>query len=283
MVTQLAEVQAQVQQFWAPLFMEELRASLLLGSLVNKDYEGQIKNKGDKVRVSMVKKPSGQTRTIGTDADSFDTALLETEYVDVSANKRFVAGFDLVDLVQIQSQIGDQNSKIREALMYSVQEQINDYLYSLVAPSSSPAHAITGVTTFAKAQVLQARTLAAGSKWAKAANKYILSSPNHYADLLNETTFTSSDYVGPNEPLTVGGQMAMRRFGFNIFEDDSRSGDTSLAFHPDFLLWVMQTQPTFQLSSKHSQKQFGYVLSVDLIGGAALGIEGDVKHISFNG
>lgn len=283
MVTQLAEVQAQVQEFWAPLFMEELRASLLLGSLVNKEYQGEIKNLGNKVTVSMIKKPQGQTRTVGVDADSFETSLLETEYVEVTANKRFVAGFDLVDLVQLQSQIGAQDSKIREALLYSVQEQVNEYLYGLVAPSASPDHTITGVTTFAKAQVLQARTLAAGSKWAKDPNKYILCSPNHYADLLNETTFTSSDYVGPNEPLTVGGQMAMRRFGFNIFEDDSRTGDYSLAFHPDFLLWVMQKQPTFQISSQHANKKFGFVLSVDLIGGAALGIEGDVKHITFEG
>lgn len=283
MVTQLAEVQAQVQEFWSDLFMEELRASLLLGSLVNKDYTGEIKAMGNKVNVSMIRKPQGQTRTVGTDADSFETSLLDTVDVEVTANKRFVAGFDLVDLVQLQSQIGNKDSKIREALLYSVQEQINDYLYSLVAPSSSPNHVITGVTTFAKAQVLQARTLAAGSKWAKDPNKFILCSPNHYADLLNETTFTSSDYVAPEEKLIVGGQPAMRRFGFNIFEDDSRSGDTSLAFHPDFLLWVMQKAPTFQISNKHAMKQFGYVLSVDILGGAGLGIEGDVKHISFNG
>jgi hypothetical protein len=43
---------------------------------------------------------------------------------------------------------------------------------------------------------------------------------------------------------------------------------------------VMQEMPTFKLSDLHSNKQHGYLLSVRLIVGAKLGIDGDVKHIT---
>jgi hypothetical protein len=42
---------------------------------------------------------------------------------------------------------------------------------------------------------------------------------------------------------------------------------------------VMQTEPTFKISDLHSQKKRGYLISVDLVFGAGLGVEGSVKHI----
>ena len=50
-VTSLTEVENQVQHYWSPVFTKQLRESLLLGSLVNKEYEGEIKRQGDRVRV----------------------------------------------------------------------------------------------------------------------------------------------------------------------------------------------------------------------------------------
>lgn len=37
----LADVTNQIQEYWSPLFTKELRESLLLGSLVNREYEGK--------------------------------------------------------------------------------------------------------------------------------------------------------------------------------------------------------------------------------------------------
>lgn len=39
-VTDLAAITNQIQKVWSPLFTKELREQLLLGSLVNKDYQG---------------------------------------------------------------------------------------------------------------------------------------------------------------------------------------------------------------------------------------------------
>ncbi|MGV8130849.1 MAG: hypothetical protein ACP5N7_01985, partial [Candidatus Pacearchaeota archaeon] len=110
---------------------------------------------------------------------------------------------------------------------------------------------------------------------------------SYYNDLLNATTLVSADYVG-DQPV-VGGNIGMKRFDFNIFEDNSAGMlqylagstgyDCSLAFQPDFMLLVMQQTPTIEVVPLKSNKQFGYLIVVDFWCGAKLGLEGNVKHI----
>jgi hypothetical protein len=278
-VSDLAQVNEQIQKFWAPMFMKELRESLLLGGLVNKDYSGQIKNQGDTVKISQINAPVGQLKTVGTDADSFDSQLLSTTQVSISADKRAVAAFEFTDLIDLQSQIGAEQSAIRDSLNFAVAQQINDYLYSLVNPSTSaPDHLLSGVATFDAAQLLVVRKLAAQAKWMKEGGWWLMLDPVYMNDLLNAQTMTSKDYIEGQSPV-VAGQIANQRFGFNILEDNSLGANYGLAFHPDFMHLVMQTQPTFKISDMHSQKKFSYVMSVDCVFGAKLGIAGNVKHI----
>jgi hypothetical protein len=280
--TTVADVQDQVQKFWSPLFMDELRASMLIGSLVNKDYEGQIKQGGDTVKVSQIVAAVGQNRTVGVDADAFATEQLQTLQVEIKADKRSVAGFEFDDLSQIQSQIGQQDSKIRAALVYGVGKQINDYLYSLVAPSASaPDHILTSISAFDKAHLLAVRLLASQAKWGKAAKKYILADPSYYNDLLGDTGLNGADNAS-NDEVMVAGQIGKTRIGFTIFEDDGLAVDQAVSFHPDFLHLVHQTSVQFKISDQHVNNKFSYKITADIIYGAKLGIAGNKKHILSN-
>lgn len=277
--TTLAEVTNQIQKYWSPLFTKELRSSLLLGSLVNKDYQGSIARQGDTVTVSQVNAPNGQLLSVGVDADSFASEAISTSYVQITANKRAVASFQFQDLVELQSQLSSNNPEVMQALQYAVQKQINDYLYTLVNPSTSaPDHLINGVTDFNASQLSACRVLAAQAKWSDMPGWYALLDPQYYGDLLNASTITSSDFGATDAPV-VGGKIAMKRMGFNIFEDNSRSADYGLLFHPDFMHLVMQQEAQIKVSDLHSQGKFGVIMSVDVIFGAKLGINGNVKHI----
>jgi hypothetical protein len=279
-VTNLAEVADQVQKYWAPMFTKELRASLLLGGLVNKSYEGSITRGGDTVRVSQIVKPNGQLLTIGTDADSFQSESVTTLKTDIVANKRAVASYEFEDVVSLQSQISQENPEVMEALRYAMSEQINNYLYSLTAPSaSSPDHQLNSVTDFNASQLAAVRLLAAQAKWPKDGQWYCLVDPSFYSDLMNAQTLSSSDFGATDAP-TIGGQIALRRFGFNILEDDSRAVDRALIFHPSYLHMVSQTEVQVKISDLHSQKKFGVVMSVDMIFGAKLASDGDKRHIT---
>jgi hypothetical protein len=277
--TNINTVTNQVQKFWSPLFMKELRATALLPSLVNKDYEGEIKKQGDTVRVSQINKPAGENRTVGTDADAFSTEQLSLSYVDIQATKRAVAAYEFDDLSQIQSQLGAQDSEIRRALVDAVNLKINEYLYSLVAPStSSPDHMVNSVSAFDKTALLANRLLASAAKWERSKGWWALADPSYYNDVLSDTGLTSKDYVGDETPV-VAGQVVNKRFGFNILEDNTLAVDQGLIFHPDFLHLVMQTEVQFKISDLHGQKKFGYIISADIIYGAKLGIDGSKKHI----
>jgi hypothetical protein len=122
------------------------------------------------------------------------------------------------------------------------------------------------------------RTLAAKAKWLQKPGWYGLLNPDYYGNLLDAQTLVSKDYVGDEAPV-VGGQIANKRYGFNLFEDNSRNSAKGLFFHPDFLHLVMQKQPTFKVSDLHANNKFGYLVSVDMIFGAGLGIDGNKKHI----
>lgn len=280
-ITSVAEVTDQIQKQWSPLFMQELRENLLLGALVNKDYEGAIGTEGDTVRVSQLSAPTGQLRTVGTDADVFDSSQMVWQKVDVVADKRAVASFEVTELAQLQSQLGSPagQSDMRESLMFAVAKQVNDYLWSLTSPSTaSPDHLLTSNATIDATLLGSIRTLAAKAKWKNDGRWYGLLNPDYYGNILAAQTLTSSDYVN-GEPAVVGGQVVNKRFGFNLLEDNSRVGAKGLFFHPDYMHMVMQKAPQFKISDLHSQKKFGYLISVDIIFGAKIGIDGSKKHI----
>lgn len=286
--TLLSDVTNQVQKFWSPLFMDELIDKGALPALVSKEYEGEIKKGGDTVYVSQLNTPTADTKTIGTDAESFSSQKMSTSRISIQANKRITASFEVEDVLDIQSQLDQANPKLRQALVDSVLIALNNYLYTIVSPSTSaPDHSIASVSDMNKSQLVALRILAGQAKWKKD-GWYGLLDASYYGDVLADTTLTSSDYDGGDLPM-VAGQVVKPRMGFNLIEDNSdgiltlspasAGADVGLFFHPDFMHLVMQKQPTFKISDLHSNKQHGYLISVDLIVGAALGVDGANKHI----
>lgn len=278
--TLLADVQDQVQTEWSGIFMQEFLESHLLAALVNKDYEGDIRKKNDTVRISQIVSPTDTSlRTIGVDADTFESRKIETAYVDLQADKRAVESYEFEDLIDLQTVLDTGDPKIRQSMMFSIGKQINDYLYSLVAPSAAtPAHQVTGVANLNSANMLSIRTLASQSKW-PAQERWLLADPTYYSDIVADQSYSETDFGGMDIPGMTG-RVGARRYGFNVLEDDSRPSQEALAFHPDWLLLAMQSQPRFKVSDSHPNRRFGVILSVDLVFGATLGINGDEKHIT---
>lgn len=285
--TTLTEVQNQVVKYWSDIFMPELRENHPLISLVDKTYQGEIKAQGNEVRVSQIVKAVGETVVLtGAASDNkFTPESLVTRFVDIKADRRFVASYKFHDLVDLQSQVKAERSEIREALLEGVASQMNNYLYSLTAPVA--AQALTGVANLSAATLKSIRVIAGKQKWFKTPGWYGLLSPDYYGDIMDETRLTSSDFV--NDQPTVGGEIATRRYGFNIIEDNSDGlaslsptpgNPSALFFHPAYCHMVTQMSARFKISDLHANEEFGYLISVDVIGGAKIGIEGDKLHVS---
>ncbi len=275
--TQLNEVTNQIQKFWAARFTKRLRENMLLPSLVNKEYQGEIKQGGDTVYVSQIVDIAGETQTIDSvgAATTFDSEKLTTTRITIQANKRAVAALEFPDLVTLQSQI-DQAS-VQDTMRFAIEKQINTYLYSLVNPSTSaPDHLLSGNSAMSLGLLGDIRQLAGEAKW-PAGNWYGLMSPAYWNDVLTDTTMASALFT--NDAPVVNGQASRKLLGFNCYEDNSRTGTFGLFFHPDWVHLVQQTEVQVKVSDLHANKRFGVLMSVDVIFGAALGNQGDVKHV----
>lgn len=272
--TQIGDVTNLIQKVWAPLAMDELRSKLLLASLVNREYDGEIQKKNDTVKVSIIKEVAAESKTIGTDPMTFTPATVQSTTVNVVAEKLIIASVEIDDIVDIQSQLDKGESKLRESLVYGVAKKLNEYLYGKIAPIAG--HQFQSVTDFNNTALLNARKKAAQAHWPE--GWYGLVDPSYMNDLLAAQSIVSSDFV--DDKPVVAGKIGSKRYGFNIFEDDSMTNeDRAILFHPDFLLLVMQKQLEFKISDKHSSKELGYVLSAHMYCGAALSPEGDKKHM----
>lgn len=279
--TTISDVTDQIQTVWSEIFMQELREQFILANLVSREYEGEIKTKGDTVKISQIDAPQNtKIRTVGTDADTFQTSTLSTRSVSITADKRAVEAYEFSDLVEIQSIVDPRNNPdIRRTMVWSIGKQINDYLYSLVSPSTTaPDHDITSTTALNSAVLLAGNTLAAEAKWLEQNGWWVLASPQYYEDVLGDTTLTSSDFTNDDFPV-LNGRIGQTRYGWNVIRDNSRTGLYGIGFMPGFMQLVQQTQPTFKISDLHSNKEFGYVMSVDVVFGAKLSIDGGEKHI----
>jgi len=279
MLTNLAQVNEQIQKYWAPVFTQELREQLLLGALVNKSYQGDLKQGGDTVYVSQLSAVTGELKDVGVDADTFSSEQMSLSRLAIVADKRAVASYKVADLVSIQSQLDQGKPEILESLRFGVSKKMNDHLYSLVAPSASaPDHIINSVTSFDLSTLQAVHKLANEAKWPMDGQWYGLLSPKYYADLLGITAATSSDF-GASDAAVISGQIALKRFGFSIVGDNSRSGSQALFLHPSFMHMVMQSEVQLKVSDLHSQNQFGYVISADVIFGAKQAVDGNIRCI----
>ena len=279
--TGLTEVQDQIQKFWSPMMTKVLTEDKLLTSLVNKDYEGEIREGGDTVYVSQIQEVEGQDLDISAgEGDTFTPQKLETKRIGIVANRRAVASVEISDLAKLQSQIYAEDSELRNRLVDAIDKKINDYLYSLVAPSAAtPDHVVTGIATMNASNLNAIRTLTSQAKWPRTKPFYGLLDPVYYGDVLSDTTLANANYGATDAPI-INGQKSIYRMGFNLLEDNSRSSKNGLFFYPDWVHLVIQRQIQFKLSDQHVNNKFSYLLSADVIYGAALGIDGNIKHIT---
>jgi hypothetical protein len=258
---------------------QQLRESLLLGSLVNKEYQGSLAKMGDRVRVYSVNAPSATTKTVGTSgSNEFSASAISTSYVDVTADKHVTAAFEFADEVELMSMIESGNPEVMQSLVFSVEKAVNSALYTAMVPSAAaPDHQlVTGDLN--NTQLLAIRKLAAQAKWDTMKGWYGLIDPSYYSDVLAAQTLVSSDFGAADAPV-ISGKLGLRRYGFQIFEDNSLAEDVGYFFHPDALLMVMAKEMSIKVSDLHPVGKHGVLLSCDLIFGVALGIEGAKKCI----
>lgn len=256
---------------WSPLIYAELRNKIAYLNLFSRDYEGEIKQKGDTVKVNQILAPNGEILT--DDKASFNPEELNIDQFSIVADRRAVASFEITDMAKLQSL--DFQVEIMNALTYAIQKQMEVDIQSIMVPSASaPDHALAALvgSSFDVADVVALRTLFSTAKVGP--ERFLALSPTFYGSLMQKGLVVGSDYGSVND--LMAGEVK-KLAGFTIFEHDLETGNTARAFHPSAIQLVMQTAVNVQVSNLHSQKKFGYLVSADIVYGRKLA---DAKRLA---
>jgi hypothetical protein len=259
------ELSSMIPTIWSSMMYEELRNKIAFLNLFSREYEGEIRNVGDTVKVNQLLAPTGEILT--NDEASFSSEALAFNTFNIVANKRASASFEITDMAQLQSL--EFQAQAREALVYAIRKQIEGSIISALIPSASaPDHQIApAVASDLNAVDLAAiRTLLSEAK-VPTANRYLALAPSYYGDLLQKNVVTSQDFVTANSAQDA---VVSKFMGLNIFEHDLLAADVGYAVHPSALQMVIQRDVRVKISDMHSNYKYGTLISADIIFGFTL-------------
>lgn len=113
---------------WAARVLENLRASLVYGSVVNTDYEGEIRDKGDRVKINSIGPVTISTYTKNADINAPEALSDSQKELVIDQAKYFNFLVDDVDQAQTQPKLMD--AAMREA-GYGLKKVADSYIAGL--------------------------------------------------------------------------------------------------------------------------------------------------------
>lgn len=256
-----------IPEIWSPNIFQELRNNLLLANVFNRDYEGELANLGDVVRVNTIIAPEAELLT--DDKQTFSSEQMEVTQQTITVNKRASAAFEFTSLAQLQSQSFEMDA--REALVYALMKKIEQDMISILIPSSTtPDHLIapTAASDLAAIDIAYIRTLMSKALIPRS-NRFLFLDPQYYGDLITKQTIASRDFVPAGSPTSTG-LLTEPLYGFTIGEHDLLPADVGYAIHRSACTMVMQQGVRLKISDLHTQKKYGYLMSADIVYGIKL-------------
>lgn len=256
-----------IPEVWSSTMYDELRSQILFANVFERKYEGEIRAFGDTVKVNQIAAATGEILT--DDTASFTPEAMTITQNSIVVNKRASASFEVSDLAQLQSL--DFQNEAQQALVYGIQKQLEDDLIAALAAGVSvaaPDHDIAPATAgqLAGIDLATMRTLLSAAKVPKP-GRVFLADPQYYGDLLNDSNVMSRDFTSGNQSEPG---VADKFMGFQIIEHDGLGADKGYAVHPSALQLVMQQGIRVKVSDLHSNKQYGYLVSADMVYGYSI-------------
>lgn len=204
-----------IPEIWSALMLTTLKKNLVYAQpgVVNRDYEGDIANAGDTVRIRSLSRP-----TIGTYSKGSTTITPEqlsdaqrALYIDQS--KYFA--FELDDIDAAQSVGGELTTALTEAT-YGLRDVADQYVAGLYTQAQSANQLGTiSVTTAAGAYTVLRRLRTALNKAnVPMENRYVVVPPFFEGLLLEDDRFVRVDASGSDQGLRNG--IIGRALGFDV-------------------------------------------------------------------
>jgi len=208
--------------------LEERENAAIAVKHCNREYEGDITSKGDRVKILTPGEVSLFEYTRNTDMADPEIIDDAAQYLDITESQAFQYYLDDIDKKQMDKASAFENSTMRNAA-YKISDYADSFVYKLY---SDMVQDVTFASTFKSADVLT--LLAAADKAMRLANvperetKYLEISPDVYAKFVLAKTIKDTDN---SDVLKTG--LVKKMWGLdiyvsnNIVTDGTAVGSTS--------------------------------------------------------
>ncbi|OII64597.1 P22 coat protein - protein 5 domain protein [Streptomyces sp. CC53] len=225
-----------VPEIWSSRLLVATRKELIYASptVVNRDYEGEISEAGDTVRITSVSRPTVGTYTPGSTTITPETLTTGQRTLTVDQSKYWA--FEIDDVDKRQAKGGLVPQAMSEAA-YALADTIDQYvagLYTQIQASNflnvvgSPIDTYTTPTDAYDEVLVPLRTKLTKANVPRA-GRYVIVPPEFYASLLLDDRFITADKAATDTGLRSG--FVGRAAGFDIYESNNcpvPTGDTTV-------------------------------------------------------
>lgn len=215
-----------IPELWSARLLNALDKVHVAGNLVNRDYEGEIKQCGSTVHINSIGNVTVSDYSRNTDIEDPEELPLSAQTLDVDQAKYFNFQIDDVDAAQAA---GDLMDKAMERSAYALNDVADAYILEMLANGASSDNTIgedspIAITADNIYSYIVSLRLILDKSNAPHEERTIVLPPEVYALLLQDSRF-----VGPGN---MGEEVARSGFigriaGFDIYESNNcyRSGN----------------------------------------------------------
>ena len=203
-----------IPTLWSARLLAHLDKSLVLGNLVNRDYEGEIKNFGDRVKINQIADVTVKDYIKGTDI-TYDAADGAPTELVIDQQKYFALAVDDVDKAQANIALLDRSLErasyaLRDVIDQRVAGHSKDAGTTLtVADIADPAQAYDSIV---------AMSVALDEKNVQKEGRWLVIPPWFYGLLQKDQRFvTGTDAADTRLTTGVVGAAA----GFRVYESNN--------------------------------------------------------------
>ena len=220
-----------IPELWSARLLQGLEKSHVATNLVNRDYEGQIRNQGDKVNINTLSDVAIKTYTPNSDIASPDDLTTTKQQLEITEADYFNIQLDDVDRVQAAGELMDTAMR---NVAYKMNDRTDSFILGKIASGVDSGNIIG--TTASPVQVtknnIYESIIEMRTKLDKAnvptSGRTIVIPPEIYALLLQDERFVKSDAVAGQNVLVNG--LVGRVAGFDVFESNNVVYDTDNKF-----------------------------------------------------
>jgi len=229
-----------IPELWSPMVKRAVESNLTMARLVMRDFEGEIRQKGDTVHIADISNLSVGDKSASSNV-SYET--ITEDKTDITINKHKYAAFKLEDIVAVQSNVNLMN-EYSNKIGYALAKVIDTDLLALyVALSQSVGADNTAITETTFLQAVQYLDQADAPETDRSGVFYA----GEKANFLAVDTFVQYDATGiggQQNPIIKGqfGELYGVKIYFttNVTTTGSPAGNHNLMFHKEAFALAMQ-------------------------------------------